>query len=797
MRPTRPKLIAIAMALACACALAVVVVVVPQHPVSGNSAESAYEAVATNVGDSSQSSHAAYPEGTPDAVTEPDDGQSAYAPGVVLATLASDATDDQANQALASVSGLEGVSVEQRVDGDIVKLSLPEGLSVERAAGLIAAMPEFEAAQPNYRYYIQETTGAESTATAAATAALAQTAADATAGLVAGTALGNALSIQSAAPNDPYYARQWSLSSVNAPEAWDLVTANTQATSAVTVAVIDNGFYVNHEDLKSHVVDAYNVEADSPTMGTDNSDHGTHVAGIVSAVTNNGKGVASVGGNVLGLMLLRVSDSKGEITTDTIVKAYSYIMNNASVHNVRVVNMSLGAATKNPVGRSADPDLYDAISNARDAGIVTVVAACNQEDGYTPPFYAFPADFDNVVSVINLAKTTANNDGVKRDSTSNYNTWNQTQWSNAKNISAPGTSIYSTYDGNYSYGLESGTSMSTPLVAGVLGLEFIVNPSLSASDAEALLYSSAKDLTASPASAGWDRYTGYGEVDAAAAMEAAGAVPLPSEASSSDPSSPSQTTQLNKKNIATCTVTVTNATYTGAPIEPAVKVTDGSTTLMRDVDYTVAYSDNTNAGMGTCTVKGMGGYGGITFATFKISGVPLQSVSLKAASATYNGKSHKPAIGAVAATIGTVSSDNYAVTYLRNNSKTTDFKSVGSITVVVTGKNNCTGTLATTFKINPKGTSISKLKSMSRGVSVTWKKRTAQTTGYQVRVATNKAFTKNVRSAKVGKTTTTSKAVKSLKAKKKYYVKVRTYKTVNGTKYYSSWSKVKSVKTKK
>ena len=101
-----------------------------------------------------------------------------------------------------------------------------------------------------------------------------------------------------------------------------------------------------------------------------------------------------------------------------------------------------------------------------------------------------------------------------------------------------------------------------------------------------------------------------------------------------------------------------------------------------------------------------------------------------------------------------------------------------------------------TFKINPKGTSISKATSpKKKQLKVTWKKQTTQTTGYQIQYSTSSKF-KNAKTVTVKKNKTTKTTVKKLKAKKKYYVRIRTYKTVGKKKYCSSWSKAKAVKTK-
>ena len=95
----------------------------------------------------------------------------------------------------------------------------------------------------------------------------------------------------------------------------------------------------------------------------------------------------------------------------------------------------------------------------------------------------------------------------------------------------------------------------------------------------------------------------------------------------------------------------------------------------------------------------------------------------------------------------------------------------------------------------PKSAKIKKVKAAKKAIAVEWKK-VSGVKGYQIQVATDKKFKKNKKTVTVKKQKTTKVTVKKLKAKKKYYVRIRTYKTVNGKKVYSSWSKVKTVKTK-
>ena len=140
------------------------------------------------------------------------------------------------------------------------------------------------------------------------------------------------------------------------------------------------------------------------------------------------------------------------------------------------------------------------------------------------------------------------------------------------------------------------------------------------------------------------------------------------------------------------------------------------------------------------------------------------------------------------------SGSDFKETYYNN-------KNAGTATVTVTGIGGYGFSFTRTFNILPKGTKISKLSRARKAAVVRWKKQaakmsTSRITGYQIQAATNAGFTQNVKTVTVKGYKKTSKKIKGLKAKKKYYVRIRTYKTVNGTKYYSAWSKARTVKTR-
>ena len=142
---------------------------------------------------------------------------------------------------------------------------------------------------------------------------------------------------------------------------------------------------------------------------------------------------------------------------------------------------------------------------------------------------------------------------------------------------------------------------------------------------------------------------------------------------------------------------------------------------------------------------------------------------------------------------------DYTVIYKNANAtKVVKPKNVGKYTAVITFKGEYKGTVKRTFTINPKATAINKLtKPGKKQIKVAWQKRTAQVTGYEIQYSTTKNFTKKTtKTLKVKNFKTNVKTIKQLKAKKKYWVKIRTYKNVNGKLYYSTWSKVKMITTK-
>ena len=169
-----------------------------------------------------------------------------------------------------------------------------------------------------------------------------------------------------------------------------------------------------------------------------------------------------------------------------------------------------------------------------------------------------------------------------------------------------------------------------------------------------------------------------------------------------------------------------------------------------------------------------------------------KTIALSKTDFTYNNKLQKPTIKVAGSDGKVIDSSNYEMKYSNKSSK-----KIGEYKVTINFKGNYEGTKTLKYKIIPKGTSLKKLTTGKKQFKATWKAQKTQTTGYEVQYSTNKKFKPENKKVNIKKNKTTSSTVNKLKAKKKYYVRIRTYKTVNGKKYYSGWSKVLNVKTKK
>ena len=296
----------------------------------------------------------------------------------------------------------------------------------------------------------------------------------------------------SAVPNDPLYKQyQAYLRNIRMESAWGVTTGST----SYKVAIVDTGVDLNHPDLAGRMQPGRDVVHNDAYAWDDNG-HGTMVAGIAAAITNNSKGVAGVAwrGSIIPVKVL---NSQGSGTDADVAEGVTW----AADHGAKVINLSLGGTQDTTV-------LKAAIEYAISKNIVVVAAAGN--DGFTTPSY--PAAYPDVMAV------SATDNVGNFVWFSNYGWW--------VDISAPGINITSTYPASgtgqaYAYG--SGTSFSAPIVSGVALLARYKYPSLTQAQIQNKLRSTARDF----GPRGIDPFHGWGRVDGYAALGGARAAPGP------------------------------------------------------------------------------------------------------------------------------------------------------------------------------------------------------------------------------------------------------------------------------
>jgi serine protease len=295
------------------------------------------------------------------------------------------------------------------------------------------------------------------------------------------TSVTPSVTYKSLATGDPKKAGMYHLNYIDIDSALELAGEHE-----VTVAVIDTGMDLKHLELKNQVLPPYSVlnPASQPILDV----HGTHVAGIIAAEKDNGIGGHGV--NPKAKILPIDVFSGGYFTSDyTIAEGILYAIS----QDVDVINMSLGGTQESPI-------LAEAVKKAIDAGI-TIVAAAGNNYGES---VSYPAAYEGVISV------SATNYQDELAEFSSYGSF--------VDIAAPGeaiyNSLYDTYKGS-SFGYLSGTSMASPVVAGVASLLLSKYPDLKPFEVEAILKMTAQDL----GDKGYDIKYGAGFVDAVAALE--------------------------------------------------------------------------------------------------------------------------------------------------------------------------------------------------------------------------------------------------------------------------------------
>ena len=307
-------------------------------------------------------------------------------------------------------------------------------------------------------------------------------------------------------PNDPQHSAQWNLATIQAEQAWNISTGNTN----VVVAVTDDAIEISHPDLISNIWTNLN---EIPNNGLDDDNngyiddingwdaadndnnpaplnalnyHGTHVSGIVAASTNNSVGISAIGFNIK-LMAVKIGTSP----SGALIGAYSGLDYVISTGNAQIINMSWGGSSYSITYQN----LFNAANNAN----IVCVAAAGNSDSQIP---MYPASYNHVISV---GSTTISD---QKSGFSNYG--------NTIDVMAPGSNILSTLTNN-GYGIKSGTSMASPLVAGLCGLLLSHSPSLTPAQVETCIENTCDDISSQNAS--YNGLLGAGRINALQALQ--------------------------------------------------------------------------------------------------------------------------------------------------------------------------------------------------------------------------------------------------------------------------------------
>lgn len=383
--------------------------------------------------------------------------------------------------ALEAISRLGAERIAEFIEVGWQRIRLPRGVTVGQGIARFTTTPSVVSAQPNFIYRVQAT------------------------------------------PNDPSFPALVGLKNtgqiggtpgadIDAEPAWNITTGN----SSVVVAVLDLGVNYNHEDLNAnmwrnpgesgldsggvskttnnidddgngYIDDVFGIDTinhDSNPM--DDGGHGTHVAGTIGAVGNNGKGVVGVNWAV-SLMAIKTHDAAGNGSSASVIEAFQYaaMMRHRGI-NLRVTNSSWGGAPEAP---AFDQALKDAIDLAGNAGMLNVCAAGNGSgNNDANPFY--PASYDSP----SILAVTASDQADERAGFSNYG-------ATSVDIAAPGVGIFSTaLNPQNGYQFLSGTSMAAPHASGTAALMVAHNNLLTRSQLKSVLMTTSEALPASWAS---------------------------------------------------------------------------------------------------------------------------------------------------------------------------------------------------------------------------------------------------------------------------------------------------------
>ena len=304
-------------------------------------------------------------------------------------------------------------------------------------------------------------------------------------------------------PDDTQYKEQWHYPLIRLPQAWELI--KNSSPEPVRIAVLDTGIDDKHEDLENHIneADGINVinheDNDNVNDFYDDNGHGTHVAGTIGAINNNGTGVSGILQNI-EIIPIKALDSSGQGSISDIVKGISYaagLADSSISEKVDIINMSFGI-------NSSSSSLEDVIKKAHENNVILVSASGNNPQ-FDEEKLVYPAAYQEVISVGSVSLNS--NYTPERSDFSNYSN----ESSPKLDFVAPGNSLLSTSPGDR-YETRIGTSMAAPHVAGLIGLMLSQEAVLSEQEIRERLARTSMKINDD--SSYHDEETGYGLINA-------------------------------------------------------------------------------------------------------------------------------------------------------------------------------------------------------------------------------------------------------------------------------------------
>ena len=594
----------------------------------------------------------------------------------------------------------------------------------------------------------------------------------------------------------------------------------TDSSGLVTVAVIDTGIQRSHPIFRGKTIlegRDYINEDDDPA---DDEGHGTSVCGIIAESTPSN----------VRILPVKAVDRYGEASLMDVLFAINY----ADENGADIINLSLGGYTK------YKEDLEYCEKHFRGFDALIVCAAGNEsKDMDAPGVMEIPGELSSTVCVGSITA------GKKRSSFSNYG--------QAVDFAAPGSSIL-TADRGGSYRTMSGTSFSSPYLAAAAAIVKAEHSDYSNDQ----IIGELRDMSEDLGDPGRDVYFGYGcprfpadpehqhggSIAEAAVWEISSRT-YTGAAQTQDPgvmingelleqgtdyeilyennvdAGKADMTIIGTGNYSgeigglsftihpkqirpQISLSASSFARTGKEIRPDVTVRDGSRTLAEGTDYTVSYSGNVDAGTAYVTVSCRGNYSGSGTESFRITDQDAASgnapkkitpkVRLSKTRYTWNNKVHTPSVAVYDGSVRLPASQ-YTVSYPKGR------RNVGEYSVRVTLKGDYSGKKTVTYTIVPKGTRIKSLKGAEKAVRVRWARQSAKMSsavisGYQIQVSSDPEFRKNKRTVTVRGYRNTSDRIGWLAPHRKYYVRVRTYRTVGEKRFCSAWSRAGKVRTR-